>query len=238
MSLFEQLLENASNRHMERLTAWAEWKAKQAPPDPEEGGKRDQPVVWRRRPDVREGSDFWTPHQTVVVRPQEHWNDVRFSSSNSEGLAKRLSVNGADVTYVLPHDVWWQTYYEDIEWTQETIDTFPNFFELRRKATCETCPALGKLTMHHKRRSTKQEEIGGLLATFQFKHQAVDERVLMSEMKKGVWLCRDCHDRVHNAEKKLKNDKAFAVYIENLRHQEAAWLDVERIKYLAQLAPT
>lgn len=125
------------------------------------------------------------------------------------------------------------TYYEDIEWEDRTQEQFPRFFETRRGKVCETCPAMGRLTMHHLQRSTKQCEVSDLLARFQFKGEEVDERLLMGEMSKGVWICRDCHDRVHKAEKKLKNSKAFDDYIGNLDHQESAWLDINRIQELA-----
>lgn len=65
-----------------------------------------------------------------------------------------------------------------------------------------------------------------------------DEDLLLAEMGKCVALCRPCHDKVHKAEKKIKNARAFRDYIENLRRQDGAWLDVDKIAEYAKLAPT
>ena len=220
MSIFERMLKQQQEKDQSRLKAWAGWKAGCSLPDLDERNKQGERLKWLRRPEANA-----EPHTFSFGYLDSWW-------PSSEHLAV-CSPEDPETVHQYPLHEFWMTYYEDIEWEDRTQEQFPRFFETRRGKVCETCPAMGRLTMHYLQRSTKQCEVSDLLARFQFKGEEVDERLLMGEMSKGVWICRDCHDRVHKAEKKLKNSKAFDDYIGNLDHQESAWLDINRIQELA-----
>jgi len=131
--------------------------------------------------------------------------------------------------------MFWRLYYEAEEWKSDTQEHFPKVFEVRATYQCECCPAKGKPTLHHMRRSTKAHEISDLLAAYQFKGRDVNEEIILAEMEKCVVLCRKCHDKVHKAEKKLSSPKDYRVYVDSLRQFD--WLNVERVDELARLSP-
>ena len=237
-SIYERLLAQQKVAEDQKLKAWAKIMAQKMP---EVGSE------WHPR-------DHWPAQETkveVVESPENSESGVvwfvdyssRVKGTDGESVANFLTV------YERAED-FYCTYYQAEEWDHQIQSRFPRVFALRAKDKCECCPSLslgGVLSYHHRKRSSKEYTPASILA----RHMIVkigegnwpqpvaegrsDEDVLLSELKKCVPVCRQCHDKIHDAEKKLKNQRAYDQYIDSLRQFE--WLNLARIEELAKLSP-